>query len=289
MKNFRRRSENECKENMLYSSSIMNLLCDVSMFQVNHIFFLDTKKNMVIDGKFTKIVYSDSVVSLNGLYLYCPIESDRMSQSAHVPTRNVSLFTAKSGASEVYRGLCTTNLGNQRSLIENYETTIVTKKIPFIFSLLNPTNIYLIKELNRIEHEIIEHYKEFFQIHKTNVYSLRNQLKSGNIKVVHKIPTEGALRAYVLCPEQVKLGKGQNASSLLTSKVAESERKPEKFEERASVPCSPCSPNSGGGHKERRPPEEFDTYDNIRRPIVVKISGIWETDVSIGITFKFQI
>jgi hypothetical protein len=113
----------------------------------------------------------------------------------------------------------------------------------------------LIKELNRIEHEIIEHYKEFFQIHKTNVYSLRNQLKSGNIKVVHKIPQ--------LCSDYepisfdflaTELDKGQNASSLLTSKVAE-------------------------------PPEKFDSI----RPIVVKISGIWETDVNIGITFKFQI
>jgi hypothetical protein len=252
----------------------MNLLCDVSIFQVNHIFFLDTKKNMVIDGKFTKIVYSDSVVSLNGLYLYCPIESDQTSPVALPPsklvvkeafsppcqktlTKNTSrlmatddvIFTpsrientrsnvtlpleSPTNTGDLNRQKCREN----KNLVDNHGSTIVTKKIPFMFSLLNPTNIYLIKELNRIEHEIIEHYKEFFQIHKTNVYSLRNQLKSGNIRVVHKIP-------YLFSDYE---------PILLTS-------------------------NEVG----------TDTYDCIR-PIVVKISGIWETDMNIGITFKFQI
>ena len=244
----------------------MNLLCDVSMFQVNHIFFLDTKKNMVIDGKFTKIVYSDSVVSLNGLYLYCPIESDQTLPVAKLPSELVvkrlsapfqttqvahalhhpklvrgQSFLVASGKVALppeefgpCKGNAEVTEGDRRSRLENYGSTIVTKKIPFIFSLLNPTNIYLIKEFNRIEHEIIEHYKEFFQIHKTNVYSLRNQLKSGNIKVVHKIPQ--------LCSDYDPISFDFPATEL----------------------------------------------DGIR-PIVVKISGIWETDVSIGITFKFQI
>ena len=205
----------------------MNLLCDVSMFQVNHIFFLDTKKNMVIDGKFTKIVYSDSVVSLNGLYIYCPIESDL---GGSVPG-SISTTNFVGGLRPQDK------VGHQRSFVENYVSTIVTKKIPFIFSLLNPTNIYLIKELNRIEHEIIEHYKEFFQIHKTNVYSLRNQLKSGNIKVVHKIP-------YL-------------------------------YSDYEPISLTPIEV----GHEP----------NDCIRPIVVKISGIWETDMNIGITFKFQI
>jgi hypothetical protein len=115
---------------------------------------------------------------------------------------------------------------------------IVTKKVPFVFSLMNPTNIYLIKELNRIEHEIIEHYKEYFQINKMNVYSLRNQLKSGNIKVVHKVP------------------QGDEGGDDLFR----------------------GGPRGGGGGSGGGDP----------RPIVVKISGIWETDLNVGITFKFQ-
>jgi len=248
---------------MLYSSSIMNLLCDVSMFQVNHIFFLDTKKNMVIDGKFTKIVYSDAVVSLNGLYMYFPIESD-----SKMLTKNTSRFiTSNDAILREHRSLAdnhgkgqtervASSLLTQKGALhlepakrvpscyadpEKFGSAIVTKKIPFVFSLLNSANIYLIKELNRIEHEIIEHYKEFFQIHKTNVYSLRNQLKSGNIKVVHKIPQLSSDYEHILTE--------------------------------VGIDTDDCiRPNFSGD-----------------LPIVVKISGIWETDTNIGITFKFQI
>jgi len=226
----------------------MNLLCDVSIFQVNHIFFLDTKKNMVIDGKFTKIVYSDSVVSLNGLYLYCPIESDQKTL-----TKNTSRLMTTDDV------ILTPSRIENKNLVENHGSTIVTKKIPFMFSLLNPTNIYLIKELNRIEHEIIEHYKEFFQIHKTNVYSLRNQLKSGNIRVVHKIP-------YLFSDYE---------PILLTSNEVGTD----------TYDCA--RPNYSGDLQS--PSELVIGRPSALRPIVVKISGIWETDMNIGITFKFQI
>ena len=85
------------------------------------------------------------------------------------------------------------------------------------------------KELNRIEHEILEYYNEYFKMNKVNVYSLRNQLKSGNIRVVHKVT-----------------------------------------EPRSEDEC----------HKSVPVLEH--------RPLVVKISGIWETDMNVGITFKFQ-
>jgi len=223
----------------------MNLLCDVSIFNIHSVFFLDPKKNMVIDGKFTKMVYSDSIVSLNGLYLYCPIESapTKIPSSAsrggpggyHQARHRVEALFDDDGSDQDTVSDPRGRGGGPRGGPESDPDTsmIVTKKVPFMFSLLNPTNIYLIKELNRIEHEIIEHYKEYFQINKMNVYSLRNQLKSGNIKVVHKVPQgdEG--------------GGGEDAVR--------------------------------GGSRAGDP-----------RPIVVKISGIWETDINVGITFKFQ-
>lgn len=217
----------------------MNLLCDISTFNLNHLFFLDTKKNMVIDGKFTKLVYSDSMVSLNGLYLYCPIEilHSHISQTSYEydkvlkgtqqgstieHTRKVrstfgdTLKRTTEGSSEEHRF-------NRYTNEQGY--TILTKKIPILFSILNPTNIQIMKELNHIEHEILEYYNEYFKINKVNVYSLRNQLKNGNIRVVHKV-------------------NGDHAS-------------------------------------------DTKNYHD-QRPLVVKISGIWETDMNVGITFKFQ-
>jgi len=50
----------------------MNLVLDYSQFNVRNIHFLDTKKNIIIDGIFTKIVYLDEMVSLNAIYIMFP-------------------------------------------------------------------------------------------------------------------------------------------------------------------------------------------------------------------------
>lgn len=50
----------------------MNLVLDYSQFDVRKVHFLDTKKNIIIDGVFTKIVYLDDVVSLNAIYIAFP-------------------------------------------------------------------------------------------------------------------------------------------------------------------------------------------------------------------------
>ena len=156
----------------------MNLLCDIVSFNRDNVCFLDTKRNMVIEGKFTKLVYSDFAVSLNGLYLYCPLQGQ---------------YTA--------------------SYIEQ------VPKLTFQFSQIDSWNIHLMKELTKIEHEIIEFYKETFHIQKVNLYSLRNQLKTGTIKIVNT-------------------------------------------------------------DREKT---------NLQRPITIKISGVWEKNYNVGITYKFQI
>lgn len=220
------------------------------MFQPYHICFLDTKKNMVIDGTFTKIIYSDSVVSLNGLYIHCPLEP------LQVPSLPLSSGTTYSGVSHAKPTILATYQENGM--------TVITKKVSFVFSLTPPpswsssssyrskgfmgrppppypghfeSNTKLVKELNHIEHELIEYYKDFFKInHKINVYSLRNQLKTGYIKVIQKV--------------QVSSGTTP------------------------AVPPVSCGTAGGTGES--------------NKSLVIKISGIWETDTNVGITFKFQ-
>jgi hypothetical protein len=198
----------------------MNLLCDVSNFQPYHVCFLETRKNMVIEGSFTKIIYSDSVVSLNGLYIHCPLE----------PTQ-VPMFplAGSTGPTHSFSGITQVRPTTMATYQEN-GMTIVTRKIAYVFSLMNATNIHFVKELNRIEHELIEYYKEYFKINKTNTYSLRNQLKTGNIRVIQKVPVTNA----------------------------------EQVTKAAPAP----TPN---------------------KPLIIKISGVWETDISIGITYKFTL
>lgn len=196
----------------------MNLLCDVSTFDPYHVCFLDTKKNMVIDGNFTKIIYSDKIVSLNGLYIYCPLEP------AQVPAFP---YAGSNTHTQTFSGVTHVRPTTIATYQEN-GVTVMTRKVSYVFSLLNPTNIHFVKELNRIEHEIIEYYKEFFRVNKTNTYSLRNLLKTGSIKVIQKVQAANTEQG-VLHPSPV--------------------------------------PN---------------------KPLIIKISGVWETDVNVGITFKFQ-
>jgi hypothetical protein len=168
----------------------MNLLCDITNFQKDNIFFLDTKRNMVIEGKFTKLIYSDFAVALNGLYLYCPIQGH-------------------------CQNVLPTMMHNQMAMDISQQRPVV--RSIFQFSLLDSWNIHLMKELTRIEHEIIEHYKDIFQIQKMNMYSLRNQMKMGSIKIGHNVADQSKQHSHM----------------------------------------------------------------------TLKISGVWETDYNVGITFKF--
>jgi hypothetical protein len=54
----------------------MIITLDLPKFTLTNLFFLDTKKNMIMDGNFTKLLYSNEWFVMNGLYLLFPIESN---------------------------------------------------------------------------------------------------------------------------------------------------------------------------------------------------------------------
>jgi hypothetical protein len=170
----------------------MNLLCDIRDFKKYNISFLETKKNMVIDGYFTKIIYTDSTISLNGLYLLCPIDVGLGGAAAMVAA-------AGGGGAQKPRSLMLQISPDEK----------------------------VIEMLSQIEYEIIEYYKDYLKVNKVNVYSLKNQLKMGMIKVS---------------------GIGGSA---------------------AGDPV-----NLGIKHTQG---------------LTIKISGIWETETNLGITFKFYL
>lgn len=53
----------------------MNILLDNKDFLLCNIFNCDTKENIIIDGKFTKLLYSNELFTMNGLYFSFPIEN----------------------------------------------------------------------------------------------------------------------------------------------------------------------------------------------------------------------
>ena len=46
----------------------MKLLLNYKQYKNSGIFFGDKKTNMIMDGEFSKIIYSDTHLSLNGLF-----------------------------------------------------------------------------------------------------------------------------------------------------------------------------------------------------------------------------
>ena len=74
----------------------MNLAFNLNQFRSDHIFFMDTKPNSLIEGLFTKLNYCDEQFSMNGLYLTFMGEAQDTGAPAH-KTRIESGF---------YRALC---------------------------------------------------------------------------------------------------------------------------------------------------------------------------------------
>jgi len=55
-------------------SSQMNIILDTKRFSLGNVNFLDTKRNMIMDGNFTKLIYSNEWFSMNGIYFLFPID-----------------------------------------------------------------------------------------------------------------------------------------------------------------------------------------------------------------------
>lgn len=53
----------------------MNMLLYSNDFNILNVFFSDKKTNMIMDGVFTKIIYSNNCISMNGVYIDFPIKN----------------------------------------------------------------------------------------------------------------------------------------------------------------------------------------------------------------------
>uniref|UniRef100_A0A6C0B2L1 Uncharacterized protein n=1 Tax=viral metagenome TaxID=1070528 RepID=A0A6C0B2L1_9ZZZZ len=119
----------------------MNIILDNSNFQLGYMYFLQPKQNIIMDGTFSKIIYSDECFSLNSVYLSMPLEIQSIERSGNKHSARLAIDSSQN-------------------------------------------NIF-IQELSKIEHRIIEYYK---QTHtnkggKNSVVSIYKQLMSGTIKL----------------------------------------------------------------------------------------------------------
>lgn len=59
----------------------MNILLNISDFSTEYVYFLEKKTNIVFNGVFTKIMYSNELLLMNGIYLHFPLEIMKVCES----------------------------------------------------------------------------------------------------------------------------------------------------------------------------------------------------------------
>jgi hypothetical protein len=68
----------------------MNITLDISNFQLGYLYFLNPKQNIIMDGTFSKIIYSNEYLSLNSIYLHLPLEIQSIDRTM---SKNIAKFS----------------------------------------------------------------------------------------------------------------------------------------------------------------------------------------------------
>jgi hypothetical protein len=59
----------------------MNVVLHINNYSNDNIYLLDSKQNIITDGIFTKIIFSNKLFAMNGIFLFFPIDTDNIINS----------------------------------------------------------------------------------------------------------------------------------------------------------------------------------------------------------------
>jgi hypothetical protein len=135
----------------IFITIAMNLLLHINNINLSQIYFLDKKTNIIMDGVFTKMVYSNNCMSMNGLYIDFPIKNI-MTNRVH--SKNIL----------------------QLDTVTNRD--FFQKMIDIERQLLN----YYIQYFSPLQSEFQTSEKRNHIQNKNIVYTLKNQFQNGSIK-----------------------------------------------------------------------------------------------------------
>lgn len=235
----------------------MNIVLDVDSIEIKNISFLDSKKNIIVNGKFTRLMYSNSFLTMSGLYIDFPINLHTINES--------NLF-----------GISRTN-----NYIEDILNDSPSHKNTLFFNVNNPTNVNIIKQICDLEYKLLNYYKSEFLLSNNNNYKsfsliLNKQLSFGKLKLYKELSNS---TNNTLFEEKSKL------QSVLFAKNSSN-----YFSLLPPPPPGFSTINYSGFYNNLdciRFEEKNKTVSQKKMHIVLKISGIWETKDEIGLTYKF--
>ena len=137
----------------------MNIVIDPTTFNENNIFFLDKKKNNIIDGYFSKIIYSSEVFIMNGVFLLLPLVIKTSPDNGTIIERRTN------------------------ACISEPSTLSHEHRYSIYFYTHHLVNLQYITILSEMENAIINMYKEINCVKKNNNLGLSNQLHKGCFKI----------------------------------------------------------------------------------------------------------
>jgi hypothetical protein len=106
----------------------MIITIDLQKFTLTNLFFLDTKKNMIMDGNFTKLLYSNEWFVMNGLYLLFPIEHNYSEKNINKTQIKFNIY------SENNQNVIQEFAKMERKILEYYkQTRCINRKISNLF------------------------------------------------------------------------------------------------------------------------------------------------------------
>ena len=113
----------------------MFLLLQPNDFNIKYIYFLEKKSNKLMEGFFTKIIFTNSFMTMNGIFLKLVIQKSPLIQ-----------------------------------------------KTSYFLQFDPNCHKEVINRLSIIEKQLLLYYITFYNIQKTPVYNLKNQLQNGSVK-----------------------------------------------------------------------------------------------------------
>jgi hypothetical protein len=260
----------------------MELSIPANKIDTRNVYFMEKKKNIIVDGDFAKILYSTAEFEMNGLYIFAEFETTQENKF-----QNWTRIQSKPSANV-----------HQKKYIAFNPSTI--------------ENACLIELLCKIESSIIERYINNYCPKKIASYALKTQISNGIIKY----HSENKLVDYWsigTIPKQIGGASIVGGRTLTTQEFEIDARVNNERETLMDSPTKQYAAPSSVSLQLRLQNHPIPTLvlrscfaegiDQFRRQnitgneylstckttdrIILKISGVWETSTHVGITMKF--
>ena len=263
--------------------SIGNVVYDIQQFQIQNVFLLENKKNMIMDGKFTKIIYSDDMFILYGIFLKVPLLIDGVSTNGISGNKFFFKFQPNHVANE---NIINNLINIEYRILEFYKNIFkVNKKITTI--MRNQLYNGYLKIYKNMSHNKVETDKEWNNEGLNRLDSRLKTLGTEDSSYTHGVEPILLNRPLVSLTETSHSVLHGNVDKYVGSERCAQDSIRNNFPECSEGELAMDLRSSFSVPRLKRR-EILDNIYPIKKHFLLKISGVWEDSENIGLTYKFE-